>query len=222
MYKNLLNISCILLSLSIFTKALGGQLSYETFPLPTSLHGKTETFKAWKERLPVQYTLSGTSCSSIPFTVEINGHRADNINWSKLHKGPISSEIKSSWQNLGTNVINAERTHDTEDCLLTVNINYPVIDFNQVDPPTAHGFKNNFVKLDAAINKDIKNGFPGATLLIIKDGHVVKYSSYGYLSLLDANGNPENNPIKTNNLPFQRKAILSLSAAGNRDWSRTR
>ena len=72
------------------------------------------------------------------------------------------------------------------------------VDFNQVDPPTAHGFKNNFVKLDAAINKDIKNGFPGATLLIIKDGHVVKYSSYGYLSLLDANGNPENNPIKTN------------------------
>ena len=47
--------------------------------------------------------------------------------------------------------------------------------------PAVSGFDS--VKLalvDKQINQDIQNGFPGAGLLIIKDGKVIKQTVYGY------------------------------------------
>jgi Beta-lactamase class C and other penicillin binding proteins len=47
--------------------------------------------------------------------------------------------------------------------------------------PTSTGFNSAKLALvDQRINQDIKNGFPGAGLLIIKDGTVIKQSIYGY------------------------------------------
>ena len=46
--------------------------------------------------------------------------------------------------------------------------------------PEDNGFDiNKLALVDKQINQDVKNGFPGAALLIIKDGHVIKQTVYG-------------------------------------------
>lgn len=54
--------------------------------------------------------------------------------------------------------------------------------------PTEVGFNAAKLSLvDAQINSDVKHGFPGAALLIIKDGKVVKQTVYGYKLKYDLN-----------------------------------
>lgn len=46
--------------------------------------------------------------------------------------------------------------------------------------PESFGFNlKKLALVDQQINQDVKNGFPGAALLIIKDGHVIKQNVYG-------------------------------------------
>lgn len=57
-------------------------------------------------------------------------------------------------------------------------------------------------ELDALINREVEQGFPGAVLLIVKDGKVIKETAYGYANRYNSDGsslaNPE--PMHTNTL----------------------
>ncbi|WP_237067692.1 penicillin binding protein PBP4B [Microbulbifer guangxiensis] len=57
--------------------------------------------------------------------------------------------------------------------------NYPVL--REAPSPESAGFSSTgLARVDALIQQDIAAGFPGAALLIIKDGRIVKHSQYGY------------------------------------------
>jgi len=54
----------------------------------------------------------------------------------------------------------------------------------------------NFDKVDELINNDIKDGFPGAVLLVLKDGKVIKRTAYGYARKYADGGDLLDNPVK--------------------------
>lgn len=43
-----------------------------------------------------------------------------------------------------------------------------------------HSDDKRFSQVDALIEQDVQNGFPGAVLLVLKDGKIIKRSAYGY------------------------------------------
>ena len=78
---------------------------------------------------------------------------------------------------------------------LAVTIPYPTLKTD-----TSARFKRKsdkkFAKVDALIEQDINNGFPGAVLLVVKDGVIVKHSAYGYKRVYQQGGELLANPVK--------------------------
>ncbi|PAD38894.1 penicillin binding protein PBP4B [Terribacillus sp. 7520-G] len=63
-------------------------------------------------------------------------------------------------------------------------IDYPTL--KMVKDPEEAGFaEEGLKKVDELIENDIENGFPGASLMIIKDGKIVKDSRYGFRQVYD-------------------------------------
>lgn len=75
--------------------------------------------------------------------------------------------------------------------------------------PESFGFDPKKLALvDQQINQDVKNGFPGAALLIIKDGHVIKQSVYGSALKYDLKtGKPLTKPM-----PVQCNTLFDLAS----------
>ncbi|PCI59842.1 MAG: penicillin binding protein PBP4B [Gammaproteobacteria bacterium] len=55
---------------------------------------------------------------------------------------------------------------------------------------------NRFKKVDALIQQDVADGFPGAVLVVIKDGKIIKNSAYGYARKFADGGQLLAEPIK--------------------------
>ncbi len=57
-------------------------------------------------------------------------------------------------------------------------------------------------QLDQLISREVEQGFPGAVLLIVKDGKVIKESAYGYASRYASDGTPlsQPEPMRTDTL----------------------
>jgi CubicO group peptidase (beta-lactamase class C family) len=74
-----------------------------------------------------------------------------------------------------------------------IAIPYPTL--LKTHTPEEAGFSSEKLRtVDELIETDIKNGFPGAALVIVKDGKVVKNTAYGYAKKydgLDLLNNPE-------------------------------
>ncbi|WP_066500572.1 penicillin binding protein PBP4B [Abyssisolibacter fermentans] len=65
-----------------------------------------------------------------------------------------------------------------ENAYINVKIGYPTLSY--ADPETVGFDKDKLKKIDKFINDEVKNGFPGAVLLVVKDGKIVKNTAYGY------------------------------------------
>jgi len=61
-----------------------------------------------------------------------------------------------------------------EDAQLNITIGYPTLE----DESKKH--HQNFSKVDALINGDVEQGFPGAVLVVVKKGKIIKNTAYGY------------------------------------------
>ena len=68
------------------------------------------------------------------------------------------------------------------DAKLQVTIPYPQLINRTAD------YGHAFEQVDALINADIDNGFPGVVLLVIKDGAIIKHTAYGYAKRYDRQG----------------------------------
>ncbi len=95
----------------------------------------------------------------------------------------------------------AHRTHDGENTLkvenilpegssIRVMIPYPTLQDTTAQYPTR------FSKVDTLINSDVAEGFPGAVLLVVKDGKIIKRSAYGDARKYADGGLPLDNPVK--------------------------
>ena len=61
--------------------------------------------------------------------------------------------------------------------------------------PEQTGFEQEVLsELDDIIEKDVAQGFPGAVLLIARNGKIIKHSAYGFANRYQQNGEPLNSP----------------------------
>jgi serine-type D-Ala-D-Ala carboxypeptidase len=75
---------------------------------------------------------------------------------------------------------------------LNVTIPYPKL----IDVSNRAKNKQRFKKVDQLINQDVKEGFPGAVLVVIKDGKILKNDAYGYERKYADGGEPLAEPVK--------------------------
>lgn len=90
---------------------------------------------------------------------------------------------------------------EPEGASLDVRIPYP-----RLMDDTAN-YSGKFKEVDVLIEEDIANGFPGAVLLVIKDGKIIKHSAYGYARRYDEQGQPLANPT-----PMQPDTLFDVAS----------
>ncbi|WP_252731836.1 penicillin binding protein PBP4B [Paraglaciecola arctica] len=100
------------------------------------------------------------------------------VNGQKLNITQPFKPYQRYQYSLSRRTRNKENTLRVENILpegasLNIRIPYPTL----IDV-TAKNTKR-FLAVDELINKDIQQGFPGAVLMVIKDGQILKHSAYG-------------------------------------------
>lgn len=93
------------------------------------------------------------------------------------------------------------RTKDGENTLKVTNILPEGSSLQVMIPyPTLKDASSNkqgrFSKVDELINSDVEAGFPGAVLLVLKDGKIIKRSAYGYARKFADGGLPLERSVK--------------------------
>lgn len=113
--------------------------------------------------------------------VYINGYKIPVDNVLKTNDGKAQIDIGKYTQN-GANTL-AVFNISPEDSYIYVKVFYPELISGLTKN---HGPNNNdFSTVDNFINAEIKQGFPGAVLLVLKDGEVIKNTAYGVKMLWD-------------------------------------
>lgn len=138
--------------------------------------------------------------------IYINGEKL-NIN---LPKDDKSLEIDLSAYTLhGENTIKVLNLKP-EGAYITTKIPYPTLLHSTA---SKEGFSERKLKMvDNLINNDIKMGFPGAQLTVIKNGKIIKNTTYGYSKLYDENGILSNPEPMTNDILFDLASNTKMMA----------
>jgi CubicO group peptidase (beta-lactamase class C family) len=89
---------------------------------------------------------------------------------------------------------------------LNIQIPYPHLD-NHEDKQSKQVAKLNFSKVDQLINQDIEQGFPGAVLLVMKDGQVIKHDAYGFARKFSDGGQLMETPI-----PMKQDTLFDIAS----------
>lgn len=130
--------------------------------------------------------------------IYVNGQKLDienDLQAYQRYQYSLSRRTKS-----GVNTLRVENILP-EDSRLRVMIPYPTIKDATSDEP------QRFSKVDELINSDIEAGFPGAVLLVLKDGKIIKRTAYGYARKYADGGLPLQRAVKMNS-----KTIFDLAS----------
>lgn len=87
---------------------------------------------------------------------------------------------------------------------ITLALPYPELD---EQPAQAEINSNRFAKVDQLIASEVAAGFPGAVLLVVKDGRVIKQSAYGYALRYQADGTVQAEPE-----PMQTSTLFDIAS----------
>ncbi|MBL4900239.1 MAG: penicillin binding protein PBP4B [Colwellia sp.] len=117
------------------------------------------------------------------------------VNGEKLNISEPLQAYNSYQYSLNKRTKNGDNTFKVENILpegtsVNITIPYPVLE----DETSKH--KQDFTQVDALINEDIAQGFPGAVLLVVKDGKIIKNSAYGYARKFADGGELLLKPVK--------------------------
>ena len=117
------------------------------------------------------------------------------INGEKLNIADPLQAYNSYQYHLNKRTKNGDNTFKIENVYpegasVNITIPYPVLK----DETSKH--KQGFTQVDALIKEDIKQGFPGAVLLVLKDGKIIKNSAYGYARKFADGGELLSAPVK--------------------------
>lgn len=93
----------------------------------------------------------------------------------------------------------ARRTHTGINTLSVSNVQPPEAQLHiQVPYPqltdNTQAYQSWFTQVDALINQEVAEGFPGAVLLVVKDGQIIKRTAYGYQKRYDEQDQPLSHP----------------------------
>lgn len=140
--------------------------------------------------------------------VYINGKPLDINEALKTPDGKISIDI-------GKYTVNGDNTLKVlnvlpEKTYINVKVSYPELVYGL---PHQVGFSKEKLKIvDDLINKEIEDGFPGAVLLIIKDGVIIKNTAYGYKKLYNGDTLLENPEVMTSDTLFDLASNTKMFA----------
>jgi N-acetyl-anhydromuramyl-L-alanine amidase AmpD/CubicO group peptidase (beta-lactamase class C family) len=117
------------------------------------------------------------------------------INGEKLNITNPLQAYNSYQYFLNKRTKNGDNTFKIENILpegarVNITIPYPVLE----DESSKN--KQQFTKVDAFINYDIEQGFPGAVLLVLKEGKIIKNTAYGYARKFADGGELLTSPVK--------------------------
>ncbi|MBL4940625.1 MAG: penicillin binding protein PBP4B [Colwellia sp.] len=117
------------------------------------------------------------------------------VNGEKLNIAQPLQAYNSYRYSLRKRTKNGDNTFKIENILplganLSVTIPYPTLEDN------SQKHKKLFTKVDALIKGDVENGFPGAVLVVVKDGKIIKNSAYGYARKFADGGELLTTPVK--------------------------
>ncbi len=157
-------------------------------------------------------TLKISSDQKAHINLSINGKRVLNhqlIKPDEPYKVKINKFIREGYNTL--KVINIK----PEQSRIKIEMAYPtLLKINSRTNASTKPFSSKKLKkVDQLINEEIKKGFPGAELLILKDGKIIKHSRYGYKLRYDENGQPLPHPEKlTKNTLFDLASNTKMYA----------
>ncbi|TPV58583.1 penicillin binding protein PBP4B [Aestuariibacter sp. GS-14] len=104
-------------------------------------------------------------------TITVNGERI-NIDQPLMPDTPYQYSLARRTRN-GVNTLAVSQV-EPESATLRVTVPFPTL----TDQTEQN--KQRFSAVDALINQEVQQGFPGAVLLVVKDGAIIKRTAYGY------------------------------------------
>lgn len=129
-------------------------------------------FKGYKGKGSITVENHGAKTAEI----YVNGHRVSVDKALKNTKGKANIDIGSYTQN-GDNLIKVLNI-SPKDAYIDIKIPYPELSYGK---PNEVGFSEEKLSLvDSFIEQEVEKGFPGAALIVVKDGRIIKNTSYGY------------------------------------------
>ncbi|WP_241967580.1 penicillin binding protein PBP4B [Pseudidiomarina insulisalsae] len=164
----------------IVTKVKQGQID-AVFPEPEAERSSREGvndklgFKAYQGRSEI--TLSASQ--DVTAEIQVNGETlnlATPLRGEKVYNYSLRRRTEDGLNTLFVKSVQPEGAQ------LRVQIPYPML----VD--ASNDYREAFSEVDALIEQDIADGFPGAVLVVVKDGKIIKQSAYGYAKRYDENG----------------------------------
>jgi len=117
------------------------------------------------------------------------------VNGEKLNIAEPLQAYNSYHYSLKKRTQNGNNTFKVENILpegasLNVTIPYPYLEND------TQRYKQSFTKVDALINNDVDSGFPGAVLVVLKNGKIIKNTAYGFSRKFADGGEPLKAPVK--------------------------
>ncbi|WDV46701.1 penicillin binding protein PBP4B [Clostridiaceae bacterium M8S5] len=149
----------------------------EEDPTSRTLARSRRVFKGYKG----QGNMIIESYGATSVKIYVNGNKI-SIPAEKLkNKTPIEIDISKYTRN-GDNTLKVLSVKP-EGTYLNVSIEYPTLSYGK---PEDVGFNSDILRdIDKYINNEIKEGFPSAVLLVMKDGKIIKNTAYGYKKKYD-------------------------------------
>lgn len=170
-------------------KELVGAQVNKTFPLKvdelddTLIMNTMAVFKTYRG----QGLMSVDASKAESFTMKINGY---DIDTSKLVKTKANIDFKDLALNGNNTVMISNIKPDGGE--VVVKIDYPQI----LDE--SEKYKDNFKTLDTILNNEVEYGFPSGSLVVIKDGKIIKNTTYGYVNSYNEDGSALKDKVKVN------------------------
>jgi CubicO group peptidase (beta-lactamase class C family) len=127
----------------------------------------------------------------------VNGHQL-TLDATAEHK-PLRVDISSLTRN-GENRLELLSVKPAE-ARVQINVPYPTL---RTDVTRYAGA---FTAVDQLIEQEVADGFPGAVLLVVKNGVIIKHSAYGYAERYQADGAALANPR-----PMQTDTLFDIAS----------
>jgi len=156
-------------------------------PSTRKLVNNKKIFKAYKGTGALKVTSKGATSADFFINNKQVGSNAELI-----PEQEIIININQHTQD-GFNTLKVENIAP-EGSQVLLNIPYPRL--GKAKPESVGFSSKRLKKIDQLINEEVANGFPGATLLIAKNGKIIKHSAYGFSNRYDVNGTELSEPEK--------------------------
>ncbi|MEG3766671.1 penicillin binding protein PBP4B [Alteromonas sp. 14N.309.X.WAT.G.H12] len=130
--------------------------------------------------------------------IQVNGQTlniADPLLAGKTYHYSLKKRTQNGLNTLSVNAVTPEENS------VKITVPWPeLIDNTQA-------WRDKFKAVDTLINQEISDGFPGAALLVIKDGQVIKRAAYGYALRYSQDGSPLSAPT-----PITTETLFDLAS----------